>query len=93
MRATGRRSGRRRWNGLGWNRDGGNSRVPEAFWLRDRRVAVRAILDRWYGEDHAYFKLVGEDSVRYILRRDVYRDEWELILMEVPGTPATEVGR
>ena len=28
---------------------------PEAFWLRDRRVAVRAILDRWYGEDHAYF--------------------------------------
>ena len=35
---------------------------PEAFWLRDRRVAVRAILDRWYGEDHAYFKLVGEDG-------------------------------
>jgi hypothetical protein len=23
---------------------------PEAFWLCDRRVAVRAILDRWYGE-------------------------------------------
>ena len=66
---------------------------PEAFWLCGRRVAVRAILDRWYGEDHAYFKLVGEDGVRYILRRDDYRDGWELILMEVPGTPATEVGR
>jgi len=66
---------------------------PEAFWLRDRRVAVRAILDRWYGKDHAYFKLDGEDGVRYILRRDVYRDEWELILMEVPGTLVTEVGR
>jgi hypothetical protein len=66
---------------------------PEAFWLNDRRVAVRAILDRWYGEDHAYFKLDGEDCVRYILRRDVSRDEWELILMEVPGTLATEVER
>jgi hypothetical protein len=66
---------------------------PEAFWLRDRRVAVRLILDRWYGEDHAYFKVVDEDGIRYIMRRDDYRGEWELILMEVPGTPATEVGR
>ena len=66
---------------------------PEAFWLRDRRIAVRAILDGWYGEDHAYFKLVGEDGVRYILRRDDHRDGWELILMEIPGTPVTEVGR
>jgi hypothetical protein len=64
---------------------------PEAFWLRDRRVAVRAILDRWYGEDHAYFKLVGEDGVRYILRRDDYRDGWELILMEDLGAPTEEV--
>ena len=66
---------------------------PEAFWLCDRRGAGRAVLDRWDGEEHAYFKLVGEDGVRYILRRAVYRDGWELILMEVPGTPATEVGR
>jgi hypothetical protein len=66
---------------------------PEAFWLRDRRVEVRLILDRWCGEDHAYFKVVGEDGIRYILRRDDYRGGWELILMEVPGTPTTEARR
>ncbi len=63
---------------------------PEAFWLRERRVGVREILDRWFGEDHAYFKVVGEDGIRYIMRRDDTRGGWELILMEVPSAPATE---
>ena len=63
---------------------------PVAFWLRDRRVEIRVILDRWYGEDHAYFKVVGEDGIRYIMRRDDYRGGWELILMEVPGASIME---
>jgi hypothetical protein len=61
---------------------------PLALRLRERRVAVRTILDRWLGEDHAYFKLVGEDDVRYLIRHDLQSDAWELILMDVPpGTP------
>ena len=64
--------------------------LPEAFWLQRRRIAVREILDRWLGEDHAYFKVTGEDGVRYILRRDDRRDQWELILMEVSTLPNTE---
>jgi hypothetical protein len=61
---------------------------PLAIRLRERRVAVRDILDRWLGEDHAYFKLVGEDSVCYLIRHDLHSDTWELILMEVPqGSP------
>jgi hypothetical protein len=63
---------------------------PVAFWFRDRRVEIQVILDRWYGEDHAYFKVVGEDGIRYIMRRDDYRGGWELILMEVPGAPVME---
>ena len=63
---------------------------PQAFWLRERRIAVREILDRWVGEDHAYFKVTGEDRVRYILRRDDHHDGWELILMEVPTAPPME---
>ena len=63
---------------------------PEAFWLNRRRIAVREVLDRWLGEDHAYFKVTGGDGVRYILRRDDRRDQWELILMEVPATPTME---
>ncbi len=63
---------------------------PEAFWLRRRRIAVREILDRWLGEDHAYFKVTGEDGVRYILRRDDRRGRWELILMEASTLPGME---
>jgi len=63
---------------------------PEAFWLRERRIAVREILDRWLGEDHAYFKVTGEDGVRYILRYDESHDQWELILMEVSTLPRME---
>jgi hypothetical protein len=55
---------------------------------RGRRVAVREILDRWLGEGHAYFKLVGEDTVCYLIRHDLHSDTWELILMEVSqGSP------
>ena len=63
---------------------------PEAFWLQRRRIAVREILDRWLGEDHAYFKVTGEDGVRYILRRDDRCGHWELILMEASTLPNME---
>jgi hypothetical protein len=60
---------------------------PVAFRLGGRRIAVREILDRWYGEDHAYFKLTGEDGTVYIIRQDRSSDTWELILERVPITP------
>lgn len=66
---------------------------PAAFWLRERRIAVREILDAWRGEDHAYFKLTGDDGAMYIMRQDRSSDTWELILMEVPTTPPVQGGR
>jgi len=66
---------------------------PVAFWLRERRIAVREILDRWLGEDHAYFKLTGDDGAVYVIRQDRSSDAWELILMEVPTTPPVQGGR
>ena len=63
---------------------------PEAFWLHGSRIAVRGLLDRWLGEDHAYFKVIGDDGVRYILRRDDRCDHWELILMEASALPNME---
>ncbi len=58
---------------------------PVAFSLRERRIQVRSLVDRWRGEDHAYFKLVGDDGALYIIRQDRTLDRWELILMEVPA--------
>jgi hypothetical protein len=66
---------------------------PVAFRLGDRPVVVREIVDRWYGEDHAYFKLTGEDGARYIIRQDRRQDTWELILMEAPTPPPAQAGR
>ncbi len=60
---------------------------PVALQLRGRRIAIREILDRWYGEDHTYFKLTGEDGMVYIIRLDRFSDTWELILTEVPTIP------
>jgi hypothetical protein len=52
-----------------------------------KRVAVREILDTWHGPDHTYFKLTGDDGIRYCIRHDLETDAWELMLMEVPSTP------
>jgi hypothetical protein len=65
---------------------------PVALRLGERRIAVREILDRWRGEDHAYFKLTGEDGMLYIIRQDRSADTWELVLAEA-GVPSTPRGR
>ena len=63
---------------------------PLAFWLGGRRIQVREVLDRWCGEDHAYFKLTGEDGILYILRHDGRSDTWDVTLMEAPSPPLEE---
>lgn len=55
---------------------------PLAFRHGGRQVRVADIVDRWYGPDHAYFKLLGDDGALYLIRHDQETDGWELILME-----------
>jgi len=57
---------------------------PVSFTLINRTFQVREIVDQWYGIDHAYYKLIADDSNLYILRHDKGADEWELVLMEAP---------
>jgi hypothetical protein len=63
---------------------------PVAIRLGPRRVAVREVRDRWLGEDHAYFRCLGEDHVLYLVRHDRRRDAWELRSIEALGAPAWE---
>ena len=65
---------------------------PVAFRLGERRISVAEIVDRWYGEGHAYFKLMGDDGMQYLIRQDRTSDSWELVLFEVPS-PVKESGR
>ena len=51
---------------------------PYAFWLGNRRLAVRGIVDRWFGPAQRWVKLDAEDGNIYILRHDEATGDWEL---------------
>ncbi len=51
---------------------------PRRFQLGSGWVEVEAVLDRWAGPDHRYFKVKGHDRKLYILRYDRQSNHWEL---------------
>ncbi len=60
---------------------------PVSFSLGKRGFHVVEVLDRWYGEDHAYFKLRADDGNLYVLRHQMDNDNWEMVMMEADGAP------
>ena len=50
---------------------------PAVVWFGKRRLAVHAIVDRWYGANRRWWKLDTDDG-QYVLRHDRDRGEWEL---------------
>lgn len=62
--------------------------IPVRFTLREKRFAVRAMLDRWDGADHTYFKVVADDGNLYVIRHDLEENEWEMVLMEAAAPRA-----
>ena len=55
---------------------------PISLVVGERVLKVEKVLDRWFGEDHDYFKLMAYDGCTYIIRYDRGKDEWELMMME-----------
>ena len=51
---------------------------PLAFWLGERRLAVRAIVDRWFAPTQRWFRVDADDGDRYVLRYDESTGDWEL---------------
>jgi hypothetical protein len=64
---------------------------PVAIQLAARRIPVKAVIDRWLGEDHAYFKVAGEDGLVYLIRQDRTTDAWELLLVVSSPSLANQV--
>ena len=55
---------------------------PRRFFLGQRQIKVREIIDRWLDPSHSYFKLRGDDGGIYILRYDRASDSWEMTLFD-----------
>ena len=68
--------------GDAWTSHQGPGAAPGHFFVGSRRVEAIAVLDRWLGADHSYFKVQGDDEATYILRHDLATDDWELTLYD-----------
>ena len=58
---------------------------PRWFRLGEKRREVVEILDRWFGEDHDYFKVRADDGGVYILQYNRCEDGWELTQYRASG--------
>ncbi|MBI4183644.1 MAG: hypothetical protein HY521_06580 [Proteobacteria bacterium] len=61
--------------------------TPRRLDFGGRTVEVVEVLDSWLGPDHAYFKVLGADGARYILRHDTASGHWEMIMFERSRSP------
>jgi hypothetical protein len=52
--------------------------VPVRFGRPERMRRVVDVLDRWDGEGHRYFRVLGDDGSLYILRQDTVDARWHL---------------
>ena len=66
-----------------------SEKEPLAFWLGDRRLGVRAIVDRWYAPTQRWFRVDADDGNLYILRHDETSDEWEIAAFTASRQPTT----
>jgi hypothetical protein len=63
---------------------------PLRFHMGRKRREVVEILDRWYGEDHDYFKVRADDGGVYVLRYGRSEDSWELTQYSAAEVRQTE---
>jgi hypothetical protein len=56
--------------------------TPRAFTLEGVRLLVSEIVARWYTETHCYFRIFASDQHRYVLRYDLDKMIWELVMGE-----------
>ena len=64
---------------------------PRAFTLGERRLTVKAIVDRWVSPQSRWFKVEADDGDTYILRVDEPDRVWTLAAF-TRGTPRATSG-
>jgi hypothetical protein len=66
---------------------------PCDFVLDGHEYQVKEIVDQWYGQDSAYFKVRASDENLYILRYHTYSDHWSLESFRQEGEETARPGR
>lgn len=65
---------------------------PVRFFLGNRSIEIEEIVDRWYGENASYFRLLGNDGNLYILKKGPVEDGfWELVSFTHKDSRGTEL--
>lgn len=62
--------------------------TPRRFFMGEKKVEVKAVVDSWLAPDHRYFKLTGDDGGTYILRHSPLTGVWELTMFDGRGEAA-----
>ena len=52
---------------------------PLYFMVDQQKFQVTKILDRWFGQDHDYFKVLADDGQVYTLKWHRYLDVWFIL--------------
>lgn len=65
--------------------------TPVRFFLGERCVEVKEVIDRWLDPSHRYFKLRGDDGGIYILRHAIEDNSWEMTLYDSGGCTETRL--
>ena len=64
---------------------------PIRFFMGNRCVEVEQVVDRWYGENAGYFRVLGSDENLYILKGPVADGQWELVSFTHRDSRGTEL--
>ncbi len=64
---------------------------PARFFLGTRTIEVEAVVDRWYGEQACYFRVLGNDENSYILKGPLEDGSWELVSFTHKDSRGTEL--
>jgi hypothetical protein len=64
---------------------------PTQFMLGARTIKVEACVDRWYGEQACYFRVLGSDENSYILKGPLEDGSWEMVSFTHKDSRGTEL--
>jgi len=63
---------------------------PVGFLLGNRSIKVE-VVDRWYGQQGSYYRVLGDDENFYILKEPVGGELWELVSFTHKDSRGTEL--